>query len=214
MGQHLIVLCGDAVSHRKPFSDSFSTSLGLTVVRCSGERENVLSICKRLNASLLVAKEAFIQLMTSSDFLSLDSGGTHVLAILASDNLDESSKMLRLGCRGVLPLRFSLKLLQCSVQAVLEGEVSAPPRAVAGLLSELLRGVSTGGDKRLTPQERRILEFSAQGYKNSAIASALSISQETVRWHKRRLHRKLGGAGTRRYPQTQLDSARSDAAAG
>ena len=70
----------------------------------------------------------------------------------------------------------------------------APPVVVSELLAELLRAASLKTDNGLTPQEARIQELTSKGYKNSAIAEALFISLETVRWHKRRLNRKLRGS--------------------
>jgi LuxR family maltose regulon positive regulatory protein len=69
------------------------------------------------------------------------------------------------------------------------------------------------GQNALTPQEQRILELSAEGHKNSAIAITLSISPETVRWHKRRLYRKIGRGGLPRFPQA-VDVIRPITAAG
>ncbi len=48
----------------------------------------------------------------------------------------------------------------------------------------------------------------ARGYKNRAIAERLSISHETVRWHIRSLHSKLGlqdRLGTALYAQQYLE---------
>jgi DNA-binding NarL/FixJ family response regulator len=199
-----VVLCGDILPHRQVFSDALSATTGLTVVRCSENREGVLSICQQLNASLLIAKEVFIQQLPSADFVRLtDYGrGTHVLAILEMDGFEASTNMLRHGCRGVLPPRFSMKLVKRASLAVLEGELWAPPRVISSLLSELLKGVPVKEKNGLTPQEQRILELSVQGYKNSAIANELFISTETVRWHKRRLYRKIGKSGAPRLPHT------------
>jgi DNA-binding CsgD family transcriptional regulator len=60
------------------------------------------------------------------------------------------------------------------------------------MLSHLLKSRAEKPDNGLTPREENILELVGRGYKNSEIASSLFISQETVRWHKRRLYRKIG----------------------
>jgi len=211
-----IVLCGDVLPHRKLLSDSFSQTVGLTLVRYSEEPQSLFAICERLNAPVLIARQEFIRQVGAVDLRRLMSdNGTHVVAILESDSVDAAIHMLRLGCRGVLPPRFSSKFLRRAVIAILEGEFWAPRRAVSSLLSELLNNGSPDRDKSaLTPQEQRILELAVQGFKNSAIASALFISPETVRWHKRRLYRKIGKSGLPTYPQAQAPSRNPGLAAG
>lgn len=196
MRQHTVVLCGDIFLHRKLLRDSVSKAAGLTLLRCSEDREQLFSLCRRLHVSLFVAPQSFLEQLTNSEFVQLTNYGKscHVVAILESSALDATaSKMLRLGCRGVLPPGFSSKLLRRAVLAVLSGELWAPGPVVSELLTDLLRTAFLKAENGLTPQEARILELTMQGYKNSAIADTLFISLETVRWHKRRLNRKLRG---------------------
>jgi DNA-binding NarL/FixJ family response regulator len=201
--QQVVVLCGDMLLHRKLFSDSASSAAGLALIRCSENREQLFAVCRRLNVALIVARQAFIDQLANSDVVELTKygKGSYLLAILETDALETVSavKMLRLGCRGVLPHRFSSKLLRRAVLAILKREIWAPNVVVSDLLSDLLRVASMKAESGLTPQEARILELTSQGYKNSAIAEALFISLETVRWHKRRLNRKLRGPS--RFPQ-------------
>lgn len=215
MRQNTVVLCGDAFLHRKLLSDSASSAMGLTLVRCSEDREPILSVCRRLNISLIVARQAFIEQLTSAELVQLTNYGksSYIIAIVENESLETSAaKMLRLGCRGVLPGGFSSKLFRRAVLAVLQGELWAPGAVISELLTDLLRASSLKADKGLTPQEARILELTMQGYKNSAIAETLFISLETVRWHKRRLNRKLRGPS--RHPQAKATTPPRQLAAG
>jgi len=213
-----VVLCGDIVPHNKRFVDSFSKATGLTVIHCSEDAEGVFAVCQRLNASLLIAKHEFIQQLTKAGIVRLTGNGsaTHILALLDANSVERSIEMLRLGCRGVLSPRFSPKQLRHAIRAIQDGELWAPRRAVSSLLLELLRGSpSNNRDERgLTPQEQRILELSVQGHKNSSIASALFISVETVRWHKRRLYRKIGKSGIPKFSPSEAPSPRPNLIAG
>lgn len=199
-----MLLCGDVFDHREFLRDSISSAAGLTPILCSEDREHLFSVCRRLKVSLLVARQAFIEQLTSAELVQLTNYGKncYLLAILANDDLDSSAsaaQMLRVGCRGVLPHRFSPKLLRRAVLAVRKGELWAPHVVVSELLTDLLREATLKTGNGLTPQEARILQLASKGYKNSAIAEELFISQETVRWHKRRLNRKLRGSD--RLPQ-------------
>ena len=216
--QRTVVLCGEILLHRRLFSDPVSTAEGLTLIRCSEDPEQTFSLSRRLSVSLFVARQAFIEKLPSSAFLELTNygKGSYVLAILESDTVETATAatMLRLGCRGVLPHRFSSKILRRAALAILRGELWAPRGVVSELLSDLLRAASMKVENGLTPQEARILELSLQGYKNSAIADALFISLETVRWHKRRLNRKLRGSNQTRYPQAKVNPPSPKLAAG
>jgi DNA-binding NarL/FixJ family response regulator len=203
--QQAIVLCGDVLLHRKLPGDLLAEGAGLSVVRSSEDREQIFSLCRLLHVSLFVARQAFLEQLLSSDLAQLTNygKGSHVLAIMESDTVDKAAavRLLRLGCRGVLPHRFQSKIFRRAVLTILRGEFWAPHSVVSELLSDLLTAAIVKNENGLTPQEARILELSSQGHKNSDIAEALGISPETVRWHKRRLNRKLRGAT--RLPQAK-----------
>ncbi len=46
-------------------------------------------------------------------------------------------------------------------------------------------------EESLSRREREILESLCQGYSNQDIASRLSLSVETVRWHLKKIYEKL-----------------------
>ena len=190
--QWRVVLCGDALTHSTCWNSL--AQVGFSLVRCSEDLDTAVVLCGKLNPSLLVARQAFIEELSSADFMQLTNfrTGTSVLAILEHECPEASAEMLRRGCRGVLAYPFPPKLLCRAMLTILDGELWAPRRVVAALLSDLLREGSAKKENCLTPQEERILELILQGRKNSAIAEALFISPETVRWHKRRLYRKVG----------------------
>jgi LuxR family maltose regulon positive regulatory protein len=50
----------------------------------------------------------------------------------------------------------------------------------------------------LTPKERSVLELLARNLSNKEIAQAMSVGEETVKWHLKNLFGKLG-AGTRKH---------------
>lgn len=216
--QRSVVLCGDITPYRKLFGDSAYRAAGFSIIRCSEDQGVVFSLLQQLNVSILIARESFVAELPDATVLQITNSGKGccVLAILESDTLNTASsiKMLRLGCRGVLPRQFSSKLFRRAVLAILRGEVWAPRGIVSDLLSDLLRAASLKTENGLTPQEARILDLSSKGYKNSAIADALFISLETVRWHKRRLNRKLRGSDQPRYPQAKVSAPPQELAAG
>jgi DNA-binding NarL/FixJ family response regulator len=218
VSQHAVLLCGDVLLHQRLLSDTASRGVGLSFIRCPEDPEQPFSLCQKLNVSLCIARQAFIEQLPSAAFRQLTNygKGCPVLAILESDILERKSaaRMLRLGCRGVLPHRFSSAILKRAVLAILKGQLWAPSIVLSDVLSDLLRAASLKVENGLTPQEARILELSLQGYKNPAIAEALFISLETVRWHRRRLNRKLRLSNQPRYSQTKASPPDLEKAAG
>jgi len=206
-GKHAIVLCGDILPSRRFLSDSASAAAGLTIVRCSEDSNKIIAVITEVKAYVMLAGQAFLEKLPPAIILQLFNlrMDCRVLAVLESDTIDPSSatKMLRIGCRGLLPRRFSRRVFRRAVWAVLKGELWAPRRLVSDLLSELLVAASQKDQHGLTPQELRILELSSKGYPNAAIADALFISTETVRWHKRHLNRKLRENAKPKLPETQ-----------
>jgi DNA-binding NarL/FixJ family response regulator len=218
VSQRTVLLCGDVLLHRRLLGGTASRFAGFTFIRCSEDRDQLFSLCQQLNVSLCIARQAFIEQLPSAAFRQLTNygKGCPVLAILESDTLERKSaaRMLRLGCRGVLPRRFTSTILKRAVVAILQGQLWAPSVVLSDLLSDLLRATSMRLENGLTPQEARILELSLQGHKNPAIAEALFISLETVRWHRRRLNRKLRASNPPRYPQTKAAPPDREKAAG
>jgi DNA-binding NarL/FixJ family response regulator len=218
VSQHALVLWGQLLAHRKLFSESVAKAAGLNIIRCSENLEEALSLRHRVNVSLYVARQSFLEQLPGSTVMQLTDFGTgsHVMAILEGNTIESTSatKMLRLGCHGVLPRQFSSKLFSRAVLAVLRGQLWAPHAVVSDLMSDLLRAASLKSENGLTPQEVRILELSSQGYTNSAIADTLFISLETVRWHKRRLNRKLRSSSLAHHPPLKASSPPRELAAG
>jgi DNA-binding NarL/FixJ family response regulator len=217
VGRCTVILCGHLLLHRKLFNDSLTRTAGVSVVRCSESLEEVFRVRHQTKA-VFVARQNFLEQLSPATVLQITDFGRagRVLAILDSNTVDpiSATKMLRLGCHGVLPNQFPSKLFSRAVMAILRGEFWAPHAVVSDLLSDLLRAASLKADSGLTQQELRILDLSSQGYKNAAIADVLFISLETVRWHKRRLNRKLRDNPERRRSQTRASSQPHELAAG
>ena len=193
----VVVVIGDVVPHGILGSNEFWNANGLALVQCSEESVGVLSLCGKLRPTFLVASQSFIEGLKDRDLgVLIGSGqGARVLVLLNKDGPDGAKRMIQLGCHGVLPPKFSCKMLRRAIPSMLNGELWAPRRVVSEMLLQLLHAPSEKRGNLLTPREEQLLELVTAGYKNAEIAATLFISHETVRWHKRRLYRKIGAAG-------------------
>jgi DNA-binding NarL/FixJ family response regulator len=206
-GAPLVIVCGEILPQSILGSNLFWAANRLSLVRCSEEPIDILSLCEKLRPSLVIAKQGFIEALPDHD-IALMTGPehhAHVLVLLNEEGPEAGRRMLQLGCHGVLPLKFPAKLLRRAVPAILAGELWAPRLVISAMLLNLLKARTEKRENRFTPREQHILELVGRGYRNAEIASSLFISHETVRWHKRRIYRKIGRA---HVPVTEMPSRR------
>jgi DNA-binding NarL/FixJ family response regulator len=81
------------------------------------------------------------------------------------------------------------QLRQSIVRAVADRDAGGE-RQIVGQLHDLLS--ERAPDSRLTPQQERVLELSAEGLTYREIGGRLFISESTVRFHMQRLKAKFG----------------------
>jgi DNA-binding NarL/FixJ family response regulator len=92
--------------------------------------------------------------------------------------------------------------LQAAVRAVAAGLTVVPPSLAPPVLSQLAGrsggsrddGGAQGVVESLTARERDVLQLLAEGMANRAIASALGISEHTVKFHLASIFGKLGAS--------------------
>jgi DNA-binding NarL/FixJ family response regulator len=97
--------------------------------------------------------------------------------------------------RGYLVKRSVAKELLLVIRAASRREIYLTPSVSGPLLEGLIDGQTAGKDEKgfdeLTSGEREVLQLIAEGKTNSAIASALDLSDKTVEKHRASLMAKL-----------------------
>ena len=78
---------------------------------------------------------------------------------------------------------------------------AAPPLDLAGLWHPQFRRPPAAGGL-LTPSELKVLQMLARGYSNMEISSSLAISEQTVKWHLKKIFGKLD-VGSRKLAVTR-----------
>jgi DNA-binding NarL/FixJ family response regulator len=114
-----------------------------------------------------------------------------VLVLAIADSIDDKAceNLLRMGCVGSVRGQEAPATLLRALKAVIAGELWFPRTT----LSRVLRGFLAAQDpNRLTSREMEILGLVGGDLNNQQIADKLFISRETVRWHIKGLHAKLG----------------------
>jgi DNA-binding NarL/FixJ family response regulator len=158
----------------------------------TGSPQEVLKQCAGFHPCVLIIGDSFLDNIDPRRFRELIDYGRaiSVLVIGSGGAPEEAMSWLQLGCLGYLDRSETLATITRAVYAVAAGQFWAPRSQVADLLRHLLD--CGGASSQLTGREEQILELIARGHSNREIANSLFISNETVRWHVRRLLAKIG----------------------
>jgi DNA-binding NarL/FixJ family response regulator len=188
----------------------FSPKQGFLLIERDGD--DILAQCRRMAPCVVLADVAFFERADAKDLATVFDFGRSVQALAFGQTADEQTiqKLLRLGCMGFVPESTSVTVLGKAVKAVTGGEMWVQRGVLTRFLRELL---SWRKSPKLSSRESDVLRLIAQGYKNRAIAEQLSITHDTVRWHIRSLHAKLGvkdRLGTTLWAQRYLGELASE----
>jgi DNA-binding NarL/FixJ family response regulator len=108
-----------------------------------------------------------------------------VIILTTYDSDEDISRALRAGAKAYILKDIAAHALVTCIRDVLAGKTYIAPQAAAKLAEGVAR-------VQLTPRELATLRLMADGKSNKEIASALSISERTVKTHLGHLFEKLG----------------------
>jgi two-component system response regulator NreC len=119
---------------------------------------------------------------------------TAVLALTMHEDEQYFFEMLNAGASGYIPKRAAPDDLVSAIRVVSQGNVFLYPTLAKLLVRDFLgraeSGVTPLADE-LTPREREVLTYIAEGYTNREIAEELVISVKTVDRHRENIMHKL-----------------------
>ena len=108
---------------------------------------------------------------------------------------DMELNVIKMGAKGFLCARDSLKTLIQAIKSCYNGEIWATRRSTNIIIDNLQRKIITRKKDEveiLTPQEKKVLILLASGFKNAEIAQKLFISEKTVKTHINKIFKKIG----------------------
>jgi DNA-binding NarL/FixJ family response regulator len=119
-----------------------------------------------------------------------------IVILTVSEDDQDLFEAVRCGAHGYLLKKIEPKALFDTLCGVMRGEASISRMMAAKLMGEFSRQntrVASGAERRpeLSPRERDVLEFVAQGKSNKEIAAALDIAENTVKNHLKNILEKL-----------------------
>ena len=131
---------------------------------------------------------------------AIQSGGALVnssVMILTEDPESLAVDVLGSGLRAILPRYATPEEIIAAIQAAATGLVALHPDIFDSMLSRIRPGQQSELDPSgqiLTPREIEVLRMIAEGLGNKEIASRLSISDHTVKFHISSIFAKLGAS--------------------
>jgi DNA-binding NarL/FixJ family response regulator len=117
-----------------------------------------------------------------------------VVMLTASDDSDSLFHASEAGASGYLLKSLPADQFLDMLRGLEHGEAAMTRQTTARLLAGLSRAAQNPAPTpdALTPQEMRLLQFLADGLTNKAIAQAMSLSENTVKYHIKNILQKLG----------------------
>jgi DNA-binding NarL/FixJ family response regulator len=116
---------------------------------------------------------------------------TAVVMVTASDHDTVIAAAIEAGCAAYVTKDRAAQDVVAAVRAAARGEVAFPASALARMIPRM-RGATAGPKSgALTPREREILQFLADGRSTKDIAADLVLSPSTVRNHVQNILGKL-----------------------
>lgn len=184
----------DSAGVRRTLQAMLNDTPGFTCVCACGSGEEALKTITRDPPDVVLMDLHLPNLsgIETTARLKQDLPKLSIIMITVYADTDSVFKALRAGACGYLLKRSSPEEILDAITEVSKGGApmtSEIARKVVAAFQEPTAAKTE--DEGLSRREREILEALCQGYSNQDIASRLSLSVETVRWHLKKIYEKL-----------------------
>jgi len=193
-----VLLVEDQTLVREGIERLLSLTDDISVVERAADGEEGLEKLRKSSPDVVLL-DVRMPKMTGIEFLrSLREAGDETPTILLTTFDDDSALLngIRLGAKGYLLKDVSLAKLTEAIRLVANGGTMISPvvteRLLRGLKNAQLPASPDYGEEQLTLRETEILRLMTGGYSNREIASALQLSEGTVKNHVSNILGKLG----------------------
>jgi DNA-binding NarL/FixJ family response regulator len=193
-----ILLVEDQTLIREGLEKLLSLTEDISVVSRARDGKEALEKLRESDPDVILL-DVRMPRMNGIEFLqSLQEAGDATPTILLTTFDDDTALLngIRLGAKGYLLKDVSLARLTEAIRLVARGGTMISPvvteRLLRGLKNAPLTALPNYGEEPLTPRETEILRLMTGGYSNREIASALKLTEGTVKNHVSNILGKLG----------------------
>jgi two-component system response regulator NreC len=168
----------------------------LEIVGEVGSAEEALHAVRKVEPDVVLMDVALPGMSGIEATRRIKEANPHVAVLALTMHEDEQYffEMLNAGASGYMPKRAAPDDLVSAIRVVSRGEVYLYPTLAKLLVKDFLERTDSGPERVtdiLTPREREVLTYIAEGHTNREIAEALIISHKTVDRHRENIMRKL-----------------------
>jgi DNA-binding NarL/FixJ family response regulator len=189
-----LIIADDHVVLREALCDFLETKGKYLVVGQASNGEELLEVCSRQAADLIILDVAMPRLdgVQALERLNQSQNPPPVLILSASDGELKVRQALKAGARGYLPKNAGLEELEFAIRSILEGKTFLSPAVTNNLMGDHdSEDPLSNPLKALTRREIEILAHLADGKPNREIGKSLHISTRTVDTHRSNILKKL-----------------------
>lgn len=180
-----ILLADDHPPLRAGLAAILNSQPDFTVVAEAGSGSEAVDVSEKVDVYILDLRMPDGDGIATIKRLIARDPSTRVLVLTTYDNEEDIFQALESGARGYLLKDTTKEELIEAVRQVHRGERYLPQAVAARLADRLIR-------PSLTPRELDVLRLVSRGRSNKEMASAMFISEETVKTHMKALFQKLG----------------------
>jgi two-component system, NarL family, nitrate/nitrite response regulator NarL len=180
------------------YREGLATALsncGLTVLGTAGSRSEALAAVAQLKPDLVIVDVALPDALQLMRDLRSETPATRIVAFAVEEEISVILDCAESGAAGFVSASASISDLVSSLERTVAGELLCSPRMAAELLQRAA-GLHRPREMRelpdgLTRREQEVYGYVREGQSNKEIASALNISEATVKHHVHHLLEKL-----------------------
>jgi two-component system nitrate/nitrite response regulator NarL len=174
---------------------SLLEAAGFEVVGQVGDGRAAVEAALRLSPDLVLLDLAMPELSGLEALAQIHQAlpATPIVMLTMSDDDADVLAAIKAGARGYLLKSLNAEEFFAMLEGLERGEAAMTRQTTASLL----RGVAspatppTSPIESLTPRELELLQLVARGLSNKAIGQALSVSENTVKYHLKNISQKL-----------------------
>ena len=191
-----VIIADDQALVRSGFA-SLLTAHDIEVVGEAGSGPEAVALAHRVRPDIVLMdiKMPDGDGIEATQRIRAEMPGVKVVMVTAFDDDDGLVDAMRYGAAGYVLKNVKAEDFISLLSRVMQGEVVVSPWIASRIVKELLndrerlRGRSRQGE--LTKREKEVLSLVASGGSNKDIASSLSVSDNTVKYHLRNIMEKL-----------------------
>lgn len=202
MIQQAVLIVDDHPAMRQGLATLIEKTAGLTVCGEAGSRRETLAELQRRRPDFVLLDIALGESESSGlDLISeihAHAGPVPILVYSMHDEMLYAERALRMGARGYLMKRESVRQIAVAVRRILDGGIylseAMNQRMLARQVGSALGEPAAGPHppERLSAREFEVFRLVGNGLRPREIADALFLSVKTVETHRMNIRKKLG----------------------